>query len=34
MRSLGNERRLMILCKLLELGEANVGTLAGLVGLS
>ena len=34
LRALANERRLMILCKLVEWGEANVGTLAGAVGLS
>ncbi|PSC02486.1 transcriptional regulator [Alsobacter soli] len=34
LRALGNERRLMILCKLVEWGEANVGTLAEAVGLS
>ena len=34
LRALSNERRLMILCKLVEWGEANVGTLAGVVGLS
>ena len=34
LRALGNERRLMILCKLVELGEAKVGTLAEAVGLS
>lgn len=32
--ALANERRLMILCKLVEWGEANVGTLAEAVGLS
>lgn len=34
MRALGNERRLMILCKLVERGEANVTSLAAAVGLS
>jgi DNA-binding transcriptional ArsR family regulator len=34
LRALANERRLMILCKLVEWGEANVGTLADSVGLS
>lgn len=34
LRALGNERRLMILCKLAERGEANVNTLATTVGLS
>ena len=34
LRELGNERRLMILCKLVEWGEASVGTLADAVGLS
>jgi ArsR family transcriptional regulator, virulence genes transcriptional regulator len=34
LRALANERRLMILCKLVEWGEAKVGTLAEAVGLS
>jgi ArsR family transcriptional regulator, virulence genes transcriptional regulator len=34
LRAIANERRLIILCKLVELGEANAGTLAGAVGLS
>ena len=34
LRALGNERRLMILCKLVDWGEANVGTLAEAVDLS
>lgn len=34
LRALGNERRLMILCKLVEWGEANVTALAEAVGLS
>jgi ArsR family transcriptional regulator len=34
LRSLGNERRLLILCKLAEWGEANVNTLAKAVDLS
>ncbi len=34
LRALGNERRLMIVCKLAEWGEANVSTLAEAVGLS
>lgn len=34
LRALANERRLMILCKLVEWGEANVNTLADSVGLS
>ena len=34
LRALANERRLMILCKLVEWGEANVTTLAKAVGLS
>ena len=34
LRALANERRLMILCKLVEWGEASVGTLADAVGLS
>lgn len=34
LRSLANDRRLMILCKLVEWGEANVTTLAEAVNLS
>jgi ArsR family transcriptional regulator, virulence genes transcriptional regulator len=34
LRTLANERRLMILCKLVEWGEAKVGVLAEAVGLS
>ncbi len=34
LRALANERRLMILCKLVEWGEANVTTLTEAVGLS
>lgn len=34
LRELGNERRLMILCRLVEWGEANVRELAEAVGLS
>ena len=34
LRALGNERRLMILCKLAEWGEASPGILADEVGLS
>jgi ArsR family transcriptional regulator len=34
LRALANERRLMILCKLVESGEANVTALADAVGLS
>jgi ArsR family transcriptional regulator len=34
LRALANERRLMILCKLVEWGEANVNTLADAIGLS
>jgi ArsR family transcriptional regulator len=34
LRALANERRLMILCKLLEGGEVNVTALAEAVGLS
>jgi DNA-binding transcriptional ArsR family regulator len=34
LRALANERRLMVLCKLLEGGEQSVGTLAGAAGLS
>ena len=32
--ALANDRRLLILCKLVETGEATVGTLADEVGLS
>ena len=34
LRVLANERRLMIVCKLVEWGEANVTSLAQAVGLS
>ena len=34
LRALANERRLMILCKLVEWGEAAVGSLVEAVGLS
>jgi len=34
MRMFANEHRLLILCKLVELGEANAGTLADEVDLS
>jgi ArsR family transcriptional regulator len=34
LRAVANERRLMILCKLVEWGEATVGSLAEAVGLS
>jgi len=34
LRALANERRLMILCKLVEWGEATVGSIAEAVGLS
>ena len=34
LRALANDRRLLILCTLVELGEATVGTLAEEVGLS
>lgn len=34
LRALANERRLMILCKLVEWGEASVTALAEAVGLS
>ena len=34
LRTLGNERRLMILCKLVEAGEMTVGALVEAVGLS
>ncbi|SRR6266542_5749427 len=34
LRTLANERRLVVLCKLVERGEANVNSLAETVGLS
>jgi DNA-binding transcriptional ArsR family regulator len=34
LRAVANERRLMILCRLVEVGEAHVGGLAETVGLS
>jgi ArsR family transcriptional regulator len=34
LRALANERRLLILCKLVEWGEANVNALAEAAGLS
>ena len=34
LRALSNDRRLLILCKLVEEGEATVGSLADDVGLS
>ena len=34
LRALANERRLMVLCKLVEWGEASVNTLADAIGLS
>jgi ArsR family transcriptional regulator len=34
LRALANHRRLMILCRLVEWGEASVNTLAQAVGLS
>jgi ArsR family transcriptional regulator len=34
LRAIANERRLMILCKLVEWGEGNVTALAEAVGLS
>lgn len=34
LRALANERRLLILCKLVERGESSVGALAEEVGLS
>jgi ArsR family transcriptional regulator len=34
LRALGNQRRLLILCKLVEWREANVNSLADAVGLS
>ena len=34
LKAIGNDRRLMVLCKLVEHGERTVGDLAGDVGLS
>ena len=34
LQALGNERRLMVLCRLVEWGEGNVGSLAKAAGLS
>jgi ArsR family transcriptional regulator, virulence genes transcriptional regulator len=34
LRAIGNERRLMVLCTLVEMGEANVSTLVECSGLS
>ena len=34
LRALANERRLMVLCKLVEWGEGKVGSLAEAAGLS
>ncbi|MDA9426325.1 transcriptional regulator [Bradyrhizobium sp. CCBAU 53380] len=34
LRTVANERRLLILCRLVELGEATVNSLADSVGLS
>lgn len=34
LRAVANERRLLILCQLVEAGEASVGSLAEAVGLS
>lgn len=34
LKALGNDRRLMVLCKLVEHGERNVGDLVDDVGLS
>jgi len=34
LRALANERRLMVLCKLVEWGEGSVGALAEAAGLS
>lgn len=34
LRALANERRLMILCQLVECGESNVSSLAEAVGVS
>lgn len=34
LKTLSNEKRLLVLCRLIEVGEASVGALAGDVGLS
>ncbi|SDI45230.1 ArsR family transcriptional regulator [Bradyrhizobium sp. Rc2d] len=34
LRAVANERRLLILCRLVELGEASVNSLADSIGLS
>ncbi len=34
LKALGNGKRLVILCKLMQAGEMNVGTLADTLGLS
>jgi DNA-binding transcriptional ArsR family regulator len=34
LKAVANERRLMLLCRLMELGEASAGSLADAVGLS
>ena len=34
LRAIANERRLLVLCRLVEMGEANVNSLAEAVGLS
>ncbi len=34
LKAISNERRLMLLCRLLQMGEASVGSLAEAVGLS
>ena len=34
LRALANERRLMVLCKVVEWGEGSVGALAEAIGLS
>jgi ArsR family transcriptional regulator, virulence genes transcriptional regulator len=34
LRALANERRLQILCVLMEVGEANVGALVAKIGIS
>ncbi len=34
LKTMANPRRLMVLCKLMELGSATVNELAGVVGLS
>lgn len=34
LKAIGNERRLLVLCQLVEMGEASAGTLGTAIGLS